>query len=94
MRSGTRRESRDCLPHFWEIGEIASIAKITAAITLLRSAGYTVTPPAAPVGRPRKYDRDELIAAIRADPAASNRAIAERIGCHENTVAIVRRSMK
>jgi len=67
---------------------------ITAAIAMLRSAGYTVAPPSAPVGRPRKYDRDELIAAIRADPSASNRAIAEIIGCHENTIAIVRRAMR
>lgn len=69
------------------------VERIARAITLLTGAGYTVTPPAAPVGRPRKYDRDKITAAIRADPSASNRAIAERIGCHENTVAIVRRAM-
>lgn len=73
---------------------MAAISRITAAISLLTGAGYTVTPPAAPVGRPRKYDRDKITAAILADPSASNRAIAEIIGCHENTIAIVRRAMR
>lgn len=71
-----------------------SRAKITAAITLLRSAGYTVTPPPAPVGRPRKYKREEIVDAISSDPTASNRVIAERIGCHEDTVARIRRASR
>jgi hypothetical protein len=65
--------------------------KITAAIRTLESAGYKVTPPAAPVGRPRQYEPAKILAEIDATPDASNREIAERVGCHEDTVARVRR---
>lgn len=46
-------------------------AKITAAITLLQSAGYTVTPPSAPVGRPKEShtERIEALAAAGATTA-------------------------
>jgi hypothetical protein len=65
--------------------------KITAAIRTLESAGYKVTPPAAPVGRPRQYEPAQILAEIDATPDASNREIAARVGCHEDTVARVRR---
>lgn len=76
---------------------MATSRKITAAITLLESAGYTVTPPIdseairkarKPVGRPRKHDA--RIQALRGPdedaPLHTITEIAEIVGCSLSTV--------
>lgn len=64
-------------------------AKITAAIDLLTDAGYKVTPPPAPVGRPRTV-RQAILDAIAESPADSNAEIAKRVGCSASHVGNVR----
>ena len=53
-----------------------SSRKISAAINLLQSAGYTVTPPPAPVGRPRSQ-HTERIESLAASGASAAEIIAQ-----------------